>query len=190
MQGVGQKKPKVVLIGSASVGKTSLINRIIENKFEPMTSPTTGTAFFEYTPKNPDRPAIEIWDTAGMERYRAVNVVFYREAVGAILVFDLTSYQSFKDLEGWHNEFVSMSPQNPQIVLVGNKCDCTDEFEVDNDEIQAFANDKHINYYATSALSGEGVDEMLDALLAMIPKENACVVTTIVEADPPGKKCC
>ncbi|OHT07295.1 putative Ras-related protein Rab-4A [Tritrichomonas foetus] len=180
--------PRIVLIGSTSVGKTSLINRITEKKFEPFTTPTTGTAFFQYHTKDPDHPQIQIWDTAGMERYRSLNRIFYHEAVGAILVFDLTNYRTFEELESWLNEFITEAPPNPSIVLVGNKCDLSDVIEVEQDEIQVFAKDHELRYFSTSAFSGEGVDDMLQALLSMIPKTTTVETTNLEE--PEQSKCC
>ena len=180
--------PRIVLIGSTSVGKTSLINRIIDDKFEPFTSPTTGTAFFQYHTKDPDHPEIQIWDTAGMERYRSLNRIFYHEAVGAILCFDLTNKRTFDDLESWLDEFITEAPPNPSIVLVGNKCDLSDVIEVENDEIQVFAKEHHLRYFTTSAFNGDGVNEMLNALLSMIPKSTN-VETTNLEVEE-SKGCC
>ena len=184
----GQTGPRTVLIGSASVGKTSLITRIVENRFEDFTTPTTGTAFFQYHTNDPEKPVIQIWDTAGMERYRSLNRIFYHEAVAALLVFDLTNYSSFQDLESWYHEFMSEAPLNPTVILVGNKCDLSSK-EVDDEEIRIFAKEHNIQYFQTSAVTGEGVDEMMDALVLAIPKIEAPVETNILPQDE-KKKCC
>ena len=182
-------QPKVVLIGSTAVGKTSLIRRLTENKFDNSTTPTTGTAFFQLKTENPDHPDIQIWDTAGLERYRSLNRIFYHEAVGALLVFDLTNARSFMDLESWLDEFVTEAPLNPSIVLLGNKSDRKDEFEVENDEILSFANEHGLKYYPTSAATGEGVNEMLQYFLSILPKSNN-VDTTNIEVQKEESGCC
>jgi small GTP-binding protein len=143
-----------------------------------MTSPTTGTTFFEYKTEHPDHPEIQFWDTAGMERYRSLNNVFYREAVAAILVFDLTSYQSFTEIDSWLKEVTTCARPNSCVVLCANKLDLADAREVDADEIISFCKDHDdLNYFETSACTGEGVDTMVEALLQIIPKEKAAIET-------------
>jgi small GTP-binding protein len=174
MQGV---TPRVVVIGSTSVGKTSLINQIISSRFDLLTAPTTGTAFHLYKSDHPIHPEVELWDTAGMERFWSVNTSFYREAAGAILVFDLTSYASFEEMGSWLREFIAHAPANPAIVLCGNKCDLGGSMEVDEDAVRIFCQDHHLSYYQTSALSGNGVSEMMCALLSQIPMSQVAVST-------------
>ncbi|OHT08609.1 Ras-related protein Rab-5B [Tritrichomonas foetus] len=189
MENIVQSGPRIVFVGSASAGKTSLICRIVENKFEPMTTPTTGTAFFQYHTNDPEKPVVQIWDTAGMERYRSLNRIFYHEAIAAILVFDFTNYQTFEDLESWHNEFLTEAQPNPSIVLVGNKCDLVDDYQVEPEEIQNFADSHGLQFFSTSALTGEGVEEMFQALIKMLPKAEAAVETNILVPET-KKKCC
>ena len=182
--------PRIVVIGTAAVGKTALIGRIVENKFESKTAPTTGTAFNEYNTNDPEKPVIQIWDTAGMERYRSLNRVFYQEAIGALLCFDLTSFHSFEDVDSWLKEFVTEAPPNPIVILVGTKSDLHDNIEVEPEEIQQYAKANHLQYYATSALTGEGVDEMMKALIHLIPKVDATVTTNVLVPQEEKKKCC
>jgi len=182
--------PRVVVIGSASVGKTSLINRIVSSTFSP-TTPTTGTAFFQYKGEAHGDREIQIWDTAGMERYRSVNNVFYREAVAALLVFDLSCYTSFEDLEPWLQEFIANARPNASVLLCGNKCDRAAEREVEDDEIVTFCRGHgDLNFFEVSALSGEGVDTMMKALFEMLPKEENPVEISDLNPEPSGSKCC
>lgn len=182
-------QPKVVLIGSTAVGKTSLIRRLTENKFDNSTTPTTGTAFFQLRTENPDHPDIQIWDTAGLERYRSLNRIFYHEAVGAMLVFDLTNARSFMEVDSWLDEFITEAPLNPSIVLLGNKSDLKDDIEVENDEILSFANEHGLKYFSTSAATGDGVAEMLNYFLSILPKSNT-VDTTNLEPQKEESGCC
>jgi small GTP-binding protein len=182
--------PRIVVIGDTSVGKTCLINRIVNHSFSAITAPTTGTAFFALNPDHPDHKEIQLWDTAGMERYRALNKVFYREAVGALIIFDLTSYPSFESLDSWLQEFVANARPNPCVVICGNKLDMADARQVNDEEIMQFCADHNsLNFFETSAKSGEGVDRMMKCLLDLLPKE-ACAVQTTVLTPPEEKKCC
>jgi small GTP-binding protein len=180
-----------VVIGDTSVGKTCLINRIVNGSFTPITAPTTGTAFFALHADHPDQKEIQLWDTAGMERYRALNKVFYREAVGAIIVFDLTSYPSFEDLDSWLREFMANARPNPSIVICGNKLDLADERQVEDEEIMHFCADHNaLNCFETSAKSGEGVERMMKCLLDLLPKEACAVQTTVLSVQEEEKGCC
>lgn len=182
--------PRIVVIGSAAVGKTTLIARVVENKFESKTAPTTGTAFNEFHTKDPEKPVIQIWDTAGMERYRALNKVFYQEAIGALLCFDLTSFRSFQEVDSWLKEFITEAQPNPIVILIGTKADLHDNIEVEPEEIQQYASTNNLQYFATSALTGEGVDEMLKALIQLVPKVDANVTTNQLIPQEEKKKCC
>lgn len=161
----------VSIIGNTSVGKTSLISRIIHNDVPPFASivPTAATACYLYQPKNEDIQ-LEIWDTAGMERFRSINKIYYRDAVACILTFDLTDRISFESLESWKKDFETSCQQNPICIVVGNKCDLEDQIEIVEEEASAWANKYNFLYFSVSALSGEGVNEMLDALVKIIPR--------------------
>ena len=182
-----KQNARVVMLGSTSVGKSTLIDYIVKGIYNPLASPTTTGSFFEYKSEGPNPKTIHIWDTAGMERYRAMNSVYYREAIGALLVFDLTNKESFEELDTWLNSFISNANPNPVIVLIGNKKDLQDNIEVTEDEIKQFS-EKHnnIKYFLTSALTGDGVHEMFNTLVEMLPDTN----TETVEIPPAKSGCC
>ena len=125
-----------------------------------------------------------------MERYRALNKVFYQEAIGALLCFDLTSFRSFQEIDSWLKEFITEAQPNPIVLLIGTKADLHDNIEVEPEEIQQYATTNHLQYFATSALTGEGVDEMLKALIQLVPKVDATVTTNQLEPADEKKKCC
>ena len=178
--------PRVVMLGSTAVGKTSLINIIVKQSFDAVTPPTTGAGFYEY--KDGARE-IQIWDTAGMERFRSLNSIYYHRAVGAILVFDLTNINSFKSLESWRQEFVSKTSPNAVIVLVGNKCDKESDIEVEDSEIEAYCQEHNLKYFKTSALSGVNVVECINTLISILPPGEDNVESMPVEAEKKGGCC-
>ena len=180
--------PRIVMLGSTAVGKTSLINRIVHKKFDQMTQPTTGAGYFQYKSEGPNPREVAIWDTAGMERFRSLNSVYYQRAVGAILVFDLTNYESFQALESWRQEFVSKTNPNTAIVLVGNKCDRVDDIEVEQNEIDAYVQEHGFKYFRASALTGENVEQLINDLIEMLPPPEDTVDITPIEAEKKG--CC
>ncbi|KAK8892077.1 hypothetical protein M9Y10_029299 [Tritrichomonas musculus] len=182
--------PRVVVLGSTAVGKTSIINRIIEGTFDPTTPPTTGAGYFVYKPSNYGGKEIQIWDTAGMERYRSMNQVYYRDALGAILMFNLTDLDSFNDLDSWLTDLLNATKKKPFIILVGNKSDLQDKIVVSKAQILTFCeNYSGIPYFETSALNGEGVQTMIDALVAGLPKTYD-MASSPTEENPSSFKCC
>ena len=163
---------KVILIGDTSVGKTSIIERMIKDVFNPSEiRATTSFAISTYKGPDPEDPEVQIWDTAGMEKYRSVNRTYYRDAAAALLVFDLSNRLSFENAKGvWKTDFESCCPGNTFMFLIGNKCDLADAIEVTEEEARNWANGNNINYFETSAMTGEGVSEMRTALMKMLPR--------------------
>ena len=182
------KACRVVLMGDVSVGKTTLIYRIIEDQFNSRVIPTTSAAVFHYSQTNSDYPDIEFWDTAGMERYRSLNTSFVRDAVAALILFDLSSRQSFDSVEGWINEFISKSGPEKLILLVGNKNDTNSA--VLPGQISALSERYHIEYVSVSAKTGAGVSLLLEILSQRLPKEKKEANITFIDDEQPQKRCC
>ena len=146
-------QPRVVMIGDSSVGKTALVYRMCQGEWmEP--APTVTTSFFSYHAS--DGQEIQFWDTAGTERYRAVNSVYYHNATGAILVFDLTNRHSFDSLSSWVDEFMSLAQPGAILAVAGNKCDLQNQFQ-------------NFDYFTTSAQSGHHVSELAEYMAQNLP---------------------
>jgi small GTP-binding protein len=169
---------RVLFIGSASVGKTCLIKRILEDSFDQNTIATTGSIFFPFSTGNERHPEVQLWDTAGMERYRAINTMFYQQAAGAVLVFDVTTDTTFGELDSWLSEFHASSPPNCPVVLAGNKCDAIDPLTVDIDPVRQFAEVRNLPFFFTSAVTGQNAREVIETLVEMIPTREVRVDTT------------
>ena len=117
-------KIKIIVVGDSGVGKTNLINRFASDKFDTNSKATIGVEFVYKTLKiNKEIIKVEVWDTAGQERYRSITSSYYKGANGAIIVYDLTDEESFKNVESWMNEVIKKGKQNMQFLLVGNKKD-------------------------------------------------------------------
>jgi small GTP-binding protein len=181
---------RVLFIGSASVGKTCLIKRLVEEAFEQNTIATTGSLFFLYVTGNRRHPEIQLWDTAGMERYRAINTLFYQQAAAAILVFDVTNETSFTELDSWLSEFHANSSPNCPVGVAGNKCDAIDPGAMDVEPAKRFTELHHLPFFLTSALTGQNVKEMIEKLVEMIPvKESRVDTVPIPEKPEPESQC-
>ena len=149
---------KVIVVGESSTGKTTIIQRLVQGTFREEAQSTVGVEFksFVCTVDGKQRK-LQIWDTAGQERFRAVAKSYFRNAVGAFLVFDVCSRGSFDALTEWLNDIQSLSHPNSVIVLIGNKIDLVDQRCVSQSEAQSYADRNNLIYIETSARSGVGI---------------------------------
>ncbi|CAH1098796.1 unnamed protein product [Psylliodes chrysocephalus] len=160
---------KILIIGESGVGKSSLLLRFTEDNFDPEQTLTIGVDF-KTKRLNIDgsRVKLAIWDTAGQERFRTLTPSYYRDAQGAILVFDVSSYATFSKLEMWLNELETYSTKNDIIkMIVGNKID-VDKREVSREEAMRFAKRHHTLYIEASAKTKDGVESAFEELVHKI----------------------
>ncbi|MHA1974293.1 MAG: Rab family GTPase [Candidatus Hodarchaeales archaeon] len=137
---------KIVLLGDGAVGKTSLKQRFMGKGFKTNYLPTLGADFVSKSLEiNGSKISLQIWDMAGQPTFKQIRKLYYRNAIGAILVFDITSQKSLLNLKKWLNELI-INVQSSKLVLVvlGNKCDILDKEWVSDSEIQ-----ETINYIRT-----------------------------------------
>ncbi|KAM9415965.1 ras-related protein Rab-25-like isoform 2-T2 [Salvelinus alpinus] len=130
---------KVVLIGESGVGKSNLLSRFTQNEFNHDSRTTIGVEFSTRTVQL-DNFAIkaQIWDTAGLERYRANTSAYYRGAVGALLVYDITKHLTYESVERWLKELYDHTEPHMVVMLVGNKCDLDTLRTVPTEEAKDF----------------------------------------------------
>ena len=163
---------KVVLVGDSHVGKSCLLLRFTEGRFFPCPAITIG---MEFATVSLPRVRLQIWDTSGLEVFRAITRGIYRGARMILIVYDVTDRRTFLNLPGWVHD---CDPETPRI-LVGNKCDRGGERQVTTQEARAFAVSHGMcSYYETSAYTNENVD-----LLFMRAAR--------IKPPPPGpRRCC
>jgi small GTP-binding protein len=156
---------KVVVVGMSSVGKSSLVQRLVQGTFDDDKTPTCGADFYTYSvPLDRETIRLQIWDTAGQERFRAISKQYFRNAVGAVLIFDIANFASFEALTGWLNDLQVNCLPNAYILLVGNKADLNAERQIGAQEIKDFAERHDLVTLETSALNGKGVKEAFTRL--------------------------
>ncbi|KAE8670530.1 Ras-related protein RABA5a [Hibiscus syriacus] len=149
---------KIVLAGDSAVGKSNLLARFARDEFYPNSKSTIGVEFqTQKVDVNGKEVKAQIWDTAGQERFRAVTSAYYRGAVGALLVYDISRRQTFESIGRWLNELQSHSDMNVVTILVGNKSDLRDARVVSTAEGKALAEAQGLFFMETSALDSYNV---------------------------------
>ena len=152
---------KVVLLGDTAVGKTSIVERFVNNKFSEFNSPTIGAAFVAIKLEN---IKLEIWDTAGQEIYRSLAPMYYRGASAAIIVYNINHTNTFNNARSWINEIKEKGQKNCIIVLVGNKCDLPNR-NVNYEYAKKYANDNDILFIETSAKNNINIDNIFQIIV-------------------------
>jgi small GTP-binding protein len=153
---------KVVLVGDTQVGKTCIVANLVGNTFKSSSPATIGAAFQTHVIATPQGPiTMQIWDTAGQEKYRALAPMYYRSADIAILAYDVTQLDSFEAMEQWSNELAEKAPPNLQVIIVGNKIDLKDDRVVQADTADQWAKDHGAKLYIeVSAKTGHGIMQL------------------------------
>eukprot|EP00750_Incisomonas_marina_P016889 INCI19632.2.p1 GENE.INCI19632.2~~INCI19632.2.p1 ORF type:complete len:211 (-),score=45.04 INCI19632.2:153-785(-) len=160
---------KVVLIGDSGVGKSNLLSRFTRDEFNFDSKSTIGVEFATKSIQTEGKVLkAQIWDTAGQERYRAITSAYYRGAVGALLVFDISKRTTFENVDRWLKELRAHADANIVVMLIGNKCDLADLREVKTEEATAFATSQGLAFEETSALDATGVDKSFRIILTEI----------------------
>ena len=166
------KSCQILLLGNMNVGKTCLITRYVNGIFK---GEYIGTVGLEVNSKNEiindTNVLVKLWDTAGQERFRALTPSYLRNAEGVMLIYDITSSESFEDLKSWLDSLKTHFGEKNliiPIVIVGNKIDLEDMREIQKNNAIKFANEYNYKYFEVSAKTGEGVDDAVRELVKQI----------------------
>jgi Rab family protein len=156
---------KVVLLGESWSGKTSIITRYTEGVFTGGLEPTVGglssAVKFDFEGQIFD---LVLWDTAGQEKYRGLAPMYYRSAMAAIIVFDLTNHESFEQVPAWINE-LQANVGSIVIAICGNKSGCYEARVIDEEFARALAESARTLYCETSAKTGKGIEELFQTVV-------------------------
>lgn len=163
------------MIGDSGVGKSNLLSRFTRNEFNIESRSTIGVEFATRTVEiDGKRVKAQIWDTAGQERYRAITSAYYRGAVGALVVYDISKSESYESVTRWLKELKEHADANIIIELVGNKSDLDHLRAVPTDEAKHFAAENQLLFTEASALNAENVDlsfhQLLKSIYEMVSK--------------------
>ncbi|CAL9123128.1 unnamed protein product [Musa textilis] len=160
---------KLVLIGDSGVGKSNLLSRFTRNEFHLESKSTIGVEFATRSISVDGKVLkAQIWDTAGQERYRAITSAYYRGAVGALLVYDVTRRTTFENVSRWLREMKDHTDPNIVVMLIGNKSDLRHLVAVPTEDGKAYAERESLYFMETSALEATNVDNAFAEVLTQI----------------------
>ena len=152
---------KYIIIGDAAVGKSNLLLRYVHGQFKPEYQLTIGV---EFGAKNIEISSklfrIQIWDTAGQENFRSITRAYYKNSVCALVVYDISSRDSFNNVMSWIEDCKNQSPKTIFMILVGNKCDLEDKRQVSYEEGKELADKNQLLFFESSAKDGINVEEI------------------------------
>ena len=165
---------KVTLVGDSGVGKSSIIGRYISGIFIGDSVSSSGSNYSQKIyEKNNKKVRLNIWDTAGQEKFRSLGRNFYKDAFIICIIFDITNKQSFDNVkEIWYPEIQKYGEKYNILSLVGNKCDLYEDEEVEEKDINSFAEEIGGEYFLVSAKNGNGIEEMFKTLAKMYLNPN------------------
>ncbi|XP_054162722.1 ras-related protein Rab-27A-like isoform X2 [Oppia nitens] len=181
---------KFLTLGDSGVGKTSFLYQYTDGSFNQKFISTVGIDFREkrivYKPLKSDgiigrsqRVYLQLWDTAGQERFRSLTTAFFRDAMGFIVVFDITSEKSFLNVRNWLEQLRTHAYcDDPDVVLCGNKADLYDKRVVSEERARQEAEKYGLKYFETSAASGQNVSKSVETLLDLVMTRMQRVVET------------
>ena len=170
---------KILLLGDSTVGKTCFLLRYTDDTFLDLHMATIGLDYRLKTMILDDHKIVKVqlWDTAGQDKFRAITRNYYKGARGIILIYDVTNVKSYENIKKWINEIKEEIAEKVTIVLIGNKIDNEAERKISKEQGEKLASDYNVQFFEASAKTGKGVNESVFYL-----------VQKIVEKDPEIKK--
>lgn len=171
-----QLSHKVVFVGNSAVGKTTIISRFVYGSANSEHQPTVGIDFFTKTVKvERGSVRVQIWDTAGQEKFHSLIPSYIKSSTFAVFVFDITDKKTLDSLEYWYKMVTELA--NPLMMFVGNKVDLEDQREVTFEEGKKFAEDHDGVYMETSAVTPINLNELFEAIANQPPKTDIAPIT-------------
>lgn len=151
---------KFIIVGDSSVGKSNMLLRFSRNIFDAGHQATLGIEFAnKHLLYNNTDYLVQVWDTAGQENFRSVTRAYYKASAVAMVVYDISSEESFQHIQMWIKDCKDLAPKTVLLVLVGNKSDLEDQRAVSTERGSELARENNMLFFETSALNGNGIQE-------------------------------
>ncbi len=164
---------KIVLIGDTCVGKSCILVRFSDDVFVENYVTIIGVDFRFKTMIVKNKIAkIQIWDTAGQERYRSITTAYYRGAAAIIICCDSTNKESFDNINNWIDEIAKYTDKEVDKLVLMNKCDLTEERQIDKNDISKFEKENGIKIMEVSAKTGDGIDKAFEYIIEKLIDKN------------------
>ena len=158
---------KILTLGDTKVGKTSFILRYTENTFHESPLATIGVDFQRKTIIHDNKKLeIQIWDSAGQEKFKSISKQYYNKAHGVLLVYDITNQESYESIKGWIKEIKQNTQILPVILLIGNKNDL--QGKLDEKDGLELAQKYDLQFFSTSAKTGNGIEKAMETLVKLV----------------------
>ena len=152
---------KFIVIGDSSVGKSNIISKYKEDKFDEKGQPSIGVQFIAKNVVIENTTfRLQVWDTAGQESFRSMTRIYYKNSSCAFIVYDITEKESFNHVESWISECKKIAPETVLLVLIGNKNDLNESREVSYEEGLKFAEKNKMLFFETSAKNGVNIENI------------------------------
>jgi len=169
----GPETLKLLVVGDANVGKTSLVQRLCERTFPEEHTATLGVDFKTFEFGNGDqRVKLQMWDTAGEERFRDFTTAYYKSAQAVIIVYDVTNSLSFQHIDEWLS-VIEKHAKHVKKILLGNKVDLLSQREVTREEGEEFANKRNIFFLESSAKDEDGVSTVFTSIVEYLSSSSS-----------------
>jgi len=190
---------KVLILGDSSVGKTCFLLKYTDKVFNEVYMSTIGLDYRlkTLTLKNGKKVKLQIWDTAGQDRFRTITKNYYKGANGIILIYDVTSTETYENVENWISQIKEEASPNVVIYLVGNKVDMEDKRKVSTEEGQKIADENNLPFIETSAKSDININETfdnlvekMDSVFSNLEKKDSVAISGNNLNKDNKKKCC
>ena len=194
---MGEEEPplyKILLLGDSTVGKTCFLLRYMDETFLDLHMATIGLDYRLKTMILEEQKIVkvQIWDTAGQDKFRAITRNYYKGANGIILIFDVTNIKSYENIKKWISEIKEEISNEVSIILIGNKIDNIKERKITREQGEKLANDINTTFFETSAKTGEGINESVFFLVKQIADKDPVIRNRgrNLKIKNKKKKCC
>ena len=177
---------KIVILGEGRVGKTSILSKYFNKKFNQGEKSTINPSFYEKNVKYQGKEIqLKFWDTAGQEQFNAISTMYYQGAVGALLVYDVSIFETFNKVKSWVSTLQEAVGKDIIFVIAGNKYDLVGKMDEHMPEIDSYCSQEKCKHFFTSAKTGYGLDNAFSTLIQSVLDK---VKPTGVASGRKGKK--